>query len=95
MYRLKFTPDALAEWKALDGAVKEPLRKLLKKRLENPLIPANALRGTLSGYYKIKLLQQGYRLVYTVSNDALVVLVVTINQRDKNLVYQQLQKLIG
>ena len=95
MYRLKFTPDALAEWKALDGSVKEPLRKLLKKRLENPLIPANALRGTLTWYYKIKLRQQGYRLVYTVQNDALVVLVVTINKRDKNLVYQQLQKLIS
>lgn len=95
MYRLKFTADALSEWKALDGSVKEPLRKLLKKRLQNPHIPASALHGPLKGYYKIKMRQQGYRLVYTVEDDALVVLVVTINKRDRNLVYQKLLKLIG
>ena len=39
-YRLKFTVAALAEWKALDGSVKEPLRKLLKKRLLDLIRPA-------------------------------------------------------
>jgi len=53
-YRLKFTVAALAEWKALDGSVKEPLRKLLKKRLLEPYPPGSALQGALSGCYKIK-----------------------------------------
>jgi len=34
-YRLQFVPSAWAEWQALDGSVKETLRKLLKKRLRN------------------------------------------------------------
>lgn len=33
IYRLKFVPDALKEWQSLDGSIKEPLRKALKKRL--------------------------------------------------------------
>lgn len=32
-YRLKFLPEALAEWNALDGSVKEVLKKLLKGSL--------------------------------------------------------------
>ena len=36
-YRLKFVPDALKEWQELDGSIKEPLRKALKKRLEHPM----------------------------------------------------------
>ena len=68
-----FVPAALAEWKALDGWVKEPLRKLLKKRLDNPRVPGGALHGQLAGYYKIKLKKQGVRLVYGVEDDALVV----------------------
>ncbi|HEY9572078.1 MAG TPA: hypothetical protein VIR76_03065 [Pusillimonas sp.] len=30
-YRLKFISEALAEWNELDGSVKEPLRKALRK----------------------------------------------------------------
>ena len=43
-YRLKFVPDALKEWQALDGSIKEPLRKALKKRLEQPHVPGAELR---------------------------------------------------
>jgi len=34
-YSLKFVPDALKEWQALDGSIKEPLRKALKERTIN------------------------------------------------------------
>ena len=59
-YRLQFVPSAWAEWQKLDGSVKEPLRKLLKKRLDNPHVPGAALHGALTGHYKIKLNKQGY-----------------------------------
>jgi len=52
-------PAALAEWQALDGSIKETLRKLLHKRLDNPHVPGGALHGELAGCYKIKLLKQG------------------------------------
>ena len=87
-YALKFLPEALAEWQALDGSVKEPLRKLLKKRLENPHVPGGALHGDLQGYYKIKLLKQGVRLVYGVDDDVLTVMVMAVDRRENNKVYQ-------
>ena len=91
-YRLKFTVAALAEWKALDGSVKETFRKLLKKRMLQPHLPGSALKGPLFGCYKIKLRQQGYRLIYTVQDDLLTVLVLTINKRENNAVYKSLLK---
>jgi mRNA interferase RelE/StbE len=63
-YRLKFLPEALAEWNALDGSIKETLRKVLKKRLLQPRLPGSELHGDLRHCYKIKLRKQGYRLVY-------------------------------
>jgi mRNA interferase RelE/StbE len=91
-YRLKFTIAALAEWKALDGSVKETFRKLLKKRMLQPHLPGSALKGPLVGCYKIKLRQQGYRLIYTVQDEVLTVLVLTINKRENNAVYLALSK---
>jgi mRNA interferase RelE/StbE len=87
-YRLLFVPSALAEWRDLDGSVKEPLRKLLKKRLDNPHVPGGALHGELAGYYKIKLKKQGVRLVYGVEDDALVVLVMAVDRREDGVAYR-------
>lgn len=87
MYTLKFVPDALKEWQSLDGSIKEPLRKALKKRLEQPHVPGAELRGDLRGCYKIKLRKQGYRLVYMVEDDVLVVLVMAIDRREDLAAY--------
>ena len=49
-----------------------PLRtycaKRLKKRLVQPRLPGSELHGSLRDCYKIKLRQQGYRLVYSVDD---------------------------
>lgn len=87
-YILKFVPDALKEWQALDGSIKEPLRKALKKRLEQPHVPGAELHGDLRGCYKIKMRKQGYRLVYQVEDDVLVVLVLAIDRREDLAAYQ-------
>ena len=87
-YRLKFVPSAWSEWQRLDGSVKEPLSKLLKKRLDNPHVPGAALHGALTGHYKIKLNKQGYRLVYGVEDDVLIVMVMAVDKREDSVVYQ-------
>ena len=87
-YRLKFVPEALAEWNALDGSVKEVFKKLLKKRLQQPRTAGSALHGDLRDCYKIKLLKQGYRLVYQVEDDVLVVLVLAVAKREDMAVYR-------
>jgi mRNA interferase RelE/StbE len=72
----------------LDGSVREPLRRLLRKRLDNPHVPGAELHGELRGYYKIKLRKQGIRLVYGVEDDVLVVMVMAIDKREDGLVYR-------
>jgi len=89
-YRLQFVPSAWVEWQALDGSVKEPLRKLLQKRLDNPHVPGSELHGALAGHYKIKLRKQGCRLVYGVQDDIVLVMVMVmaVDKREDGAVYQ-------
>ena len=87
-YRLKFLPAALDEWNALDGSIKTVLKKLLQKRLEQPRVPGAELHGNLRDCYKIKLLKQGYRLVYQVEDGVLVVLVLAVGKREDMAVYR-------
>jgi mRNA interferase RelE/StbE len=42
----------------------------------------------LQGYYKIKLLKQGVRLVYGVEDDVLIVMVMAVDRRENSKVYQ-------
>lgn len=85
-YSLRFHTQALAEWKALDGSIREPLKKKLAERLENPRVPASALSG-MSDCYKIKLQRVGFRLVYRVDGDVMFVTVIAVGRRDKSQVY--------
>lgn len=86
-YSLEFLPSALKEWKKLGGNVRAQFRKKLEERLANPRVPSAKLRD-LSECYKIKLRAAGFRLVYRVEDHRLVVTVVTVGRRDRNLVYK-------
>jgi mRNA interferase RelE/StbE len=90
-YKLKFLPTALKEWKKLDPASQSQLKKKLKERLQNPYIPASRLYG-FESHYKIKLRSSGYRLVYEVIEKEIVVLVIAVDKREKNLVYKNTAK---
>ena len=87
-HRLQFVPSAWTEWQTLDGSVKETLRKLLKRRLDNPHVPGAQLPGALSGHYKFKPRKQGYRLVYGVQDGVLIVMVMAVDKREDSAVYQ-------
>lgn len=86
-YELEFLEEALAEWKRLDGSIKEQFKMKLADRLVEPRVPSAKLTGH-SDRYKIKLRSIGYRLVYEVQDKRLVVLVVAVGKRDKNAVYK-------
>lgn len=86
-YDLKFKDDALREWRKLDGNIGEMLKTKLLERLKEPRIESARLSG-MSDCYKIKLRGSGYRLVYQVRDNELVVVVIAIGKRDKNLVYK-------
>ena len=87
-YKLGFKIEALAEWNALDGSVKELFRSVLKKRLQNPHVPGSELKGDLRNCYKIKLRQSGYRLIYAVRDDELKVIVVAVGKREDSVAYR-------
>ena len=86
-YTLRFMPEALQEWHDLDGSVRSVLKKLLAKRLDKPHVPGGALHGALAGCYKIKLRGAGYRLVYQVQDDRVLVFVVAVGKREREQVY--------
>ena len=88
LYRLKFLPEALAEWNVLYGSVEEVLRKALKKRLTQPRLPGAELHGSLGNCYKIKLRQKGYRLVYSVDDGVMVVLVLAVDKQEDMAAYK-------
>ncbi len=86
-YKLKFKEPALREWNKLDGSIKNQFKKILKERLINPCVESARLNGT-KDCYKIKLKSAGYRLVYQVRDEELVVSVVAIGKRERNQVYK-------
>ena len=82
-------PKALKKWKKLDLTIKKQLHKKLEERLENPKVQ----KDTLSGYdniYKIKLRSAGFRLVYEVKDQEIVVLVLSVGKRENGAVYSNL-----
>lgn len=81
-------PEALEEWRNLDGSVQSPLKKLLAKRLDDPHVPGGELHGALAGCYKVKLRQQGVRLVYSVEDGHLMVTVIAVDKREDGVVYE-------
>lgn len=85
IYKLKFLPAALKEWKKLDNSVQAQFKKKIKERLLQPHVPGSQLSG-FENHYKIKLRASGHRLVYEVVDNELFVLVIAVGKRDKNTV---------
>lgn len=90
-YELRFVPQALKEWRKLDQPLRVQFKKKLAERLRNPRVPADRLRG-YDSVYKIKLRSAGYRLVYEVEDDVLIVYVLVVGKRDKGKVYADLAR---
>ncbi|MEJ4043745.1 type II toxin-antitoxin system RelE family toxin [Erwinia sp. SLM-02] len=85
-YTVKFREDALKEWQKLDKTIQQQFAKKLKKCCENPHIPAAKLRG-IKDCYKIKLRSSGFRLVYQVLDDKVIIAVVAVGKRERSEVY--------
>ena len=74
-YKVKFLPSAMKEWEKLAPPIQKQFKKKLIERAEKPHNPANQLRG-FQHVYKIKLRSIGYRLVYEVNDDEIVIFVL-------------------
>jgi mRNA interferase RelE/StbE len=90
-YKLSFKQEAKKEWDKLDYSIKLVFIKKLEERLKNPHVKSARLRQ-LKDCYKIKLRRAGYRLVYQVRDNELVVSVIAVGKRDKNKTYRLAMK---
>lgn len=86
-YRLAFLPSARKEWDKLGSNVREQFKKKLAERLADPHVASARLSG-MPDCYKIKLRAAGYRLVYRIDETAIMVVVVAVGRRDRNLIYK-------
>ncbi|WP_095194695.1 type II toxin-antitoxin system RelE/ParE family toxin [Pseudomonas sp. Irchel 3A7] len=89
-YELEFSEKAWKEWKKLGENLREQFKKKLRERLVNPHVPADRLSG-MGNAYKIKLRSAGYRLVYRVKDEVVVVTVVAVGKRERGDVCKDAQ----
>jgi len=92
-FELRYTPDAAADIKALEGSVRKHLRKVLEKKLAvNPEEYGLPLRASLAGYWKHQL--GNHRVVYRIYSEHRVVVVCAVGVRkqgDAEDIYRQLE----
>lgn len=93
-YELVFDQRALKEFKKLGATIKQQFKNKLAQVLENLHIPANKLSG-MTNCYKIKLRSAGYRLVYQVQDEQVVVFVVAVGKREGNEAYDAASQRLG
>lgn len=92
-FELRYTSDAAAEIKALDGSVRNQLRKVLEKKLAvDPEGYGLPLRGSLAGYWKHQF--RNHRIIYRIYPPQHVVVVCSVGirkQGDAEDIYRQLE----
>lgn len=87
-YRLTFLREAKKEWDKLNPPLRKQFEKKLRERVNGPRVEKDRLHS-LPDCYKIKLRSAGYRLVYRVFDDRIVVQVVAVGKRERNEAYEQ------
>ncbi len=90
-YRLEFLPIALKEWRKLGATVRNQFAKKLGERLASPRVRSARL-GEFPDCYKIKLRKAGFRLVYRVDDDRIVVMVIAVGKRERNEAYKAAER---
>ena len=102
-WQLTYLPEAEKDLKALDGSQQILVRKAIKKVMQNPLPaeeqgygkPLGNLASTkLAGFLKIKLKSAGIRVVYRLIRTETTMLVIVIEARADEEVYEIAQKRI-
>ena len=90
-FDLEFDQRALKEWHKLGDTVRQQFKKKLAEVLSNPRVEANRLRE-FPDCYKIKLRSAGYRLIYQVIDQEIVVFVVAVDKRENEAAYRKAQE---
>ena len=100
---IEYIKEALRDLKRLDAYNRKLILKAIEKTAEHPLPPpdgigkplGNHASSQLSGYYKIKLENIGYRVVYGLVREKNVMKVIVISIRDDDAVYKEAERRIN
>ncbi|MDD2402268.1 MAG: addiction module toxin RelE [Clostridia bacterium] len=90
-YKIKFFKEAETEFKSLDNNLFLKISKVLAKLSANPLAysePLGQKMGiNLTGLRKVYVDNKRVRVVFMILDNRLIILVISINKRDRGKVY--------
>jgi mRNA interferase RelE/StbE len=90
-----FHPSAFRNWVRLDPRIQSKFAAKLKERVLAPENPKDRLSGQLALCFKIRLLHEGYRLVYQPFQQNGVLPVRSVGRRDESVYQDALDSLTG
>ena len=101
-WKIEYIKEAQRDLKELDAHSRKLVLKASEKTALNPLPPPDGIgkalgnhsAAKLSGYYKIKLRNLGYRVVYGLIRENNIMKIIVISIRDDDLVYREAERRI-
>lgn len=99
-YKILFIPDAVKDYKELDGSIKKSVDKKIEELRSNPFLGdklGNKFNIDLTGFYKIYAHGKKYRIVYRIiTPEKIEILEVWgIGKREKEEIYRTIGKRIS
>ena len=95
---IQFIPEAVKDYKSLDGNIKSLVNDKIDKLKVNPYLGealGNKNNVDLTGYYKIYVSKKTYRIVYRiVKNEIEIIEIWGIGKKDKMEIYKDVGKRI-
>ena len=99
-WKIEYIKEAQRDLKNLDPHNRKLILKAIQKTALRPLPPPDGIdkplgnhsATKLNGYYKIKLRELGYRVVYGLVKENNVMKVIVISIRDDELVYKEAER---
>ena len=89
MYEVILSPLFEKEFRKLENAIQQRVRKILDKLKYNLI--GEALKGDLKGFYSVHFENNKYRLIYYKENNRIEVLVVHVGIRTKKF-YEEFKR---
>ena len=102
-WKIEYIKEAQRDLQRLDPYNRKLILKAIEKTAERPLPPPEGIgrplgshaAANLSGYYKIKLRDLGYRVVYGLIREGNTMKVIVISVRDDEAVYREAERRIA
>jgi mRNA interferase RelE/StbE len=95
---IQFIPEAVNDYRSLDGSIKALVNEKIDKLKENPFLGeplGNKNNIDLTGYYKIYVAKKLYRIVYRIVKNGIEIIEIWgIGKRDKMEIYKKVGKRI-